>query len=924
MARLVVLDRKLNQKHIEITDNIPDTIDIISPQKTNFEIRLNENLNVGDLVFVSNDKNDYLGIINETQHEYTTKLYTYPIISFTDCPVILNDINGDVFAWVENTLETNFITSEDVLFNLPLVVENKMITNATLKATFDSNNLFDALVDIFKKTGVYIDFELIFTDNGRPESILCKVKNNNDESFISMREDNPLIIKKPVYNFDYSGTNKVIFKPSESGKPIIVYLLKDNTLTTDADDENRIFPIVQEIQEYDSTSETISSDIAKSAEATMLGNINQFNIQLQLKANPNYPITPFRKFNLITEKSTYETYITKVVNHNDEYYDVVLGVVRNTLTDKLKEVSKSKAKSSSASSGGSGGSSTIVNDSLTSTSTTEALSANQGRVLKEYTDNAFTLVSINSNTGLFTFTRQNGTRVQIDTLLEKVVINFDYDESTQEIVLTLQDGTTKKIPMTAFIDDYTGVDGDIITISISNDNQITATIKNGTITLDKLTSDLQNLINQINNKANTSDLGELAYKDKISKSDVGLGNADNTSDIDKPISLATQQALDKKANVDLLPSNTPDEWSAKIVDYSTYGFESVGYGDGKFLVPKDNYFTANRHNNVSDSSQWNTYAVAGFTKDFETFEDAFTNNDVYLSLGDSTKKIEIQDIIYFAGRWLLLTVYADSHWHLYYPKDLKTRNYPYKDLLTGATGRNVFTFKIVNNLLFVSFNGGTTTGANVYNGFMDSNFTMTDITYITEEIRDVIYEDGKYIFLCENRIYTSEDLSSFTYRYCNVAFGTDGKGVIISHNGEYVINVYNPYSKTGRLFKGVTTFEEITPGFKLLNMQYNMGAFMFTSPDLTSAYVSKDLVNFEERHISDIGNSYTTIKVIYADGTYYIFGLNGTTDNMVATSTIKTFATTDASNLSTIDVEKWKEKLGVGEGGTKVIFAYYD
>jgi len=36
-------------------------------------------------------------------------------------------------------------------------------------------------------------------------------------------------------------------------------------------------------------------------------------------------------------------------------------------------------------------------------------------------------------------------------------------------------------------------------------------------------------------------------KTLLSKEDVGLGNVDNTSDIDKPISTATQQALDNKA-----------------------------------------------------------------------------------------------------------------------------------------------------------------------------------------------------------------------------------------------------------------------------------------------------------------------------------------------------------------------------------------
>ena len=41
-------------------------------------------------------------------------------------------------------------------------------------------------------------------------------------------------------------------------------------------------------------------------------------------------------------------------------------------------------------------------------------------------------------------------------------------------------------------------------------------------------------------------LKALAYKDSLTKADVGLGNVDNTSDEAKPISTATQAALDKK------------------------------------------------------------------------------------------------------------------------------------------------------------------------------------------------------------------------------------------------------------------------------------------------------------------------------------------------------------------------------------------
>ncbi len=68
---------------------------------------------------------------------------------------------------------------------------------------------------------------------------------------------------------------------------------------------------------------------------------------------------------------------------------------------------------------------------------------------------------------------------------------------------------------------------------------------------------VQGALNDINinisNKANQSDLMDhiLDHTNphSVTKEQIGLGNVDNTSDLNKPISLATQMALDKKANI---------------------------------------------------------------------------------------------------------------------------------------------------------------------------------------------------------------------------------------------------------------------------------------------------------------------------------------------------------------------------------------
>lgn len=82
---------------------------------------------------------------------------------------------------------------------------------------------------------------------------------------------------------------------------------------------------------------------------------------------------------------------------------------------------------------------------------------------------------------------------------------------------------------------------------------ITATVKTNSITA----TELSNSIN-ISEFINDSDYATINYVDShsnrtdnphnVTKSQIGLGNADNTSDLNKPISIATQTALDLKEN----------------------------------------------------------------------------------------------------------------------------------------------------------------------------------------------------------------------------------------------------------------------------------------------------------------------------------------------------------------------------------------
>lgn len=87
--------------------------------------------------------------------------------------------------------------------------------------------------------------------------------------------------------------------------------------------------------------------------------------------------------------------------------------------------------------------------------------------------------------GTLTVVKMNGSKAVIDTKLEKLAVNFKYSPQTQQLVITLDDGTTQNVDLSALITEYEFLDSDTIAFEIT-DGKVKAIVKNGSITEDKL------------------------------------------------------------------------------------------------------------------------------------------------------------------------------------------------------------------------------------------------------------------------------------------------------------------------------------------------------------------------------------------------------------------------------------------------------
>lgn len=87
--------------------------------------------------------------------------------------------------------------------------------------------------------------------------------------------------------------------------------------------------------------------------------------------------------------------------------------------------------------------------------------------------------------GTLTVVKMNGSKAVIDTKLEKLAVNFKYNPQTQQLVITLDDGTVQNVDLSSLITEYEFLDSDTIAFEIT-DGKVKAIVKNGSITEDML------------------------------------------------------------------------------------------------------------------------------------------------------------------------------------------------------------------------------------------------------------------------------------------------------------------------------------------------------------------------------------------------------------------------------------------------------
>jgi hypothetical protein len=135
---------------------------------------------------------------------------------------------------------------------------------------------------------------------------------------------------------------------------------------------------------------------------------------------------------------------------------------------------------------------TIDNEVVSISATAESLDTTKAD--KDQLNNMITDISFNDKNGVISITKYNGTVLNIDTAMEKIAVNFEYNAQTQQLILTLENGEKQYIDMSALITQYEFKGTDTIAFSIDSDGKVNASIKSGSITKAMLSSEVMSAI----------------------------------------------------------------------------------------------------------------------------------------------------------------------------------------------------------------------------------------------------------------------------------------------------------------------------------------------------------------------------------------------------------------------------------------------
>lgn len=468
-----------------------------------------------------------------------------PLQALFDVGVFYSPVS-DAITWLGNNLTDQFVTNADTLQRRPL---NITATAGSRSFPLTGYNLNPTINILSVITNAFATWEIVteaFLDLSAKE-IVVNIFEQVAEQTIECDLDN-IISAEITLGDSYGSTNKLtIRKTVEEGTPtgtteITYYRHTDGSINTTDDD--RIVPVFWEVATIEQTSDMtdaqwIQETFTKAKEVLSVGHYDNEVILSVWEDDRIINPRSIEIGTIVTLLLKGETYYSILTGYQVEGSIITLtfGAVRTELTKKLSIQNRGSSSSSSSSGGGGGGGG---GGAVTGVKGNE-------EILYRVGDVNLTPADIGS---VPTTTTINGHALSSDVTITKADVGLGNVDNTSDLDKPISDAVQSAL-----------------------DDKVDKETGKGLSTND-FTNALLTKLNgieagaQVNKVTGVKGSAESSYRVgnvNITKANIGLGNVDNTSDANKPISTATQTALDGKVDKETGKSLTSNDFTDALL-----------------------------------------------------------------------------------------------------------------------------------------------------------------------------------------------------------------------------------------------------------------------------------------------------------------------------------------------------------------------
>lgn len=349
MTQIWIYDHFLNKKDIIVSDVQVKNFDCITPQITTFEIPRNDKIEDSDIVIIKGE-NEFLGVVESITQNITTQVGIYPFEHIFDSDLEVDNLDGtsDVVTYLQAQITRNFIDTDDPLVAFPIVFENTLAGEATYKIINDTQNLLAIMNEIYLNTGVYCDYEPVYTD-GKFSAIKVIFKNVAEQPIRRIKYDNPQIVDNVKYEFSNTTANKVTIwvgkTDKEKGKAYRIYLREDNELTSNPKDPKRIKKVLNKNIDFTAdkevdTDEEYAEAIINVANSELKSQVFGYQIEFTILKNPLREWHYRQACVFTAQDRTFYTLVTRLEHLSDKHLRITLGAYRTRLHEKILKLAQ--------------------------------------------------------------------------------------------------------------------------------------------------------------------------------------------------------------------------------------------------------------------------------------------------------------------------------------------------------------------------------------------------------------------------------------------------------------------------------------------------------------------------------------------------------------------------------------------------------